>query len=186
LPPVRADHLSYCPPRCGPTASRARASVGKTANQMALFRRQRQTCQDVSLTGMPLSAAWPPTRTFARVAGPRSRTSTPRPRSRATHRGGSPPATDSLVTVEIALHGSQLRDEIRLSIHQREERPEVASVERVIRLVGQLHVLLRHRLLPLPGGFESFGAIGKESRANEPRTRHRVAPPGLDRTPRTS
>ena len=49
------------------------------------------------------------------------------------------------MTVVSALHGSQLRDEIRVSIHQCEERTEVASVERVIRLVRQLHVLLRHR-----------------------------------------
>ena len=66
-----------------------------------------------------------------------------------------PPATDSRMTVVIALHGSQLRDEIRVSIHQSEERIELASIERVIRPLGQVQVLPRHRSPSMPLGLRS-------------------------------
>src|SRR5256885_7227369 len=41
---------------------------------------------------------------------------------------------------------------------------EVPAVERLYRLSNDLHVLLRHRLLREPGGFEGFGAISEVPR----------------------
>lgn len=56
-----------------------------------------------------------------------------------------PPATDSIMAVIAALDGGHTRDGLHVSVHQRQEGLQVASVEGVIDLVSQFHVPLRHR-----------------------------------------
>src|SRR5215203_3497070 len=67
-----------------------------------------------------------------------------------------PPAVDPLVAVENALHGSQARNGLGVSIDEFQEGSEVASVDRLIGLVSQLYVFLRHRLFPQPCRFEGL------------------------------
>ena len=61
-----------------------------------------------------------------------------------------PPATQALVSVIAALHGDQPRLDLHLVVDQRQQGVPVAPVEGVIRLQGQLHVLLRHGPLSIP------------------------------------
>ena len=51
------------------------------------------------------------------------------------------------------------RDEFRLGVDESHESLKIAPVEGFVRPVHQLDILLRHRLLPQPGGFEGFGFL---------------------------
>jgi hypothetical protein len=67
-----------------------------------------------------------------------------------------PPAADSVVAVVAPLHGDQERDSLHVGVHQRQKGTEVVSVNSVVDAMRQLDVLLRHRLLRHPGGFEGI------------------------------
>ncbi len=48
-----------------------------------------------------------------------------------------------------------------VAVQDSEKFMKVAPVESVIRPIAQLHVPLRHRLLPQPGGLEGFVGVGE-------------------------
>ena len=73
-----------------------------------------------------------------------------------------PPAAQALVAVVAALHPNQTGFDLNLIVHQSQKGIPVAPVEGVSHSVGQLDVLLRHRLLRQPGGFEGFLPSGIE------------------------
>src|SRR4051795_4526987 len=79
---------------------------------------------------------------------------------RAEARGDSeqffPEAPDTIVT-KVGGNARQRhveRDELRLGVDEGDEGIEIAPVEGFVRPVHHLHVLLRHRLLREPRGFE--------------------------------
>jgi HK97 family phage prohead protease len=61
-----------------------------------------------------------------------------------------PPAPDSIVAVKAALDRDHAREGLHVSVHQSQKGTQVASVEGVIGLASQLHVLLRHRSPSMP------------------------------------
>jgi hypothetical protein len=79
-----------------------------------------------------------------------------------------PPAADSVVAVIAALDRDHARDGLHVSVHQRQEGPQVTSVEGVIDLVSQFHVRLRHRDSSIPFGARSWnGQVGLSRRVEK-------------------
>ena len=65
-----------------------------------------------------------------------------------------PPTADPVVAAIAALHPGQNRESLHVFVQHGEQGVEVPVLERLKRAIGQFHVLLRHRLLPQPHGFE--------------------------------
>ena len=83
---------------------------------------------------------------------------------------GSHPSGDDRVQLLASLAFAAVRsgpgsidDHVRIEVGQR--RVSVSGVEGVVHLAEDLHVLLRHRLLPQPGGCEGCDMVPNQVRA---------------------
>ncbi len=95
--------------------------------------------------------------------------------SRERHRPVVPPAASSVVAA-VAASPSMAPRRGTISTSSSDQRQigvEVAPVEGVKGSASKLHVLLRHRLLGQPHGFEGFGSIGEYSTIRRTFVSHR-------------
>ncbi len=128
-----------------PTASRASASVRKTAHQVISRSRMRQACHIVIGISTPSTVPTIRSRSDAHVAHRLDLLSLERqPSERMRHR--IPPLTSTVVAaVGTAFGLGDQRPKLHLRMQQNKESVEVVTVDRGIRGLSQFHVLPRHR-----------------------------------------
>ena len=73
-----------------------------------------------------------------------------------------PPLPHAVVSVIVATDSGEQWLDLAIRVVERDEHVKVVPGEGIKGPVRKLDVLLRHRLLPQPGGFEGLGAIKED------------------------